>query len=69
VFYIALPVTAGATAGTCPAGTIPVYRVFDNRVDANHRYTVDRATRDMMVARGYIAEGYGNDAVIMCAPG
>jgi hypothetical protein len=68
VFYIALPVTAGAMAGTCPAGTIPVYRVFDNRVDANHRYTIDRAVRDMMVARGYIAEGYGDDAVIMCAP-
>jgi hypothetical protein len=68
VFFIALPVTTGMTAGTCPAGTIPVYRVFDNRVDANHRYTVDRATRDAMVMRGYIAEGYGDDAVIMCAP-
>ena len=68
VFYIALPVTAGAAAGTCPVGTVPVYRAFDNRADANHRYTIDRAVRDQMVARGYIAEGYGDDAVIMCAP-
>jgi hypothetical protein len=68
VFYVALPVTTGVTAGACPAGTLPVYRVFDDRADANHRYTVDRATRDAMVMRGYIAEGYGDDAVIMCAP-
>ena len=68
VFFIALPVTTGAAAGSCPAGTVPVYRVFDNRADANHRYTTDRAVRDAMVMRGYIAEGYGNDAVIMCAP-
>jgi hypothetical protein len=67
-FFIALPVQQGATAGACPAGTIPVYRVFNNRADGNHRYTTDPAVRDMMVARGGTAEGYGNDAVIMCAP-
>jgi len=67
-FFIALPVETGATAGTCPAGTIAVYRAFDNRADANHRYTTDRSIRDQMVAMGYIAEGYGDDAVIMCAP-
>ena len=69
MFYIALPVTTpGPNAGACPAGTMPVYRVFDNRADANHRYTTSRAIRDQMVAMGYIAEGYGDDAVIMCAP-
>ena len=67
-FFIALPVQAGPTAGACPAGTVPVYRVFNNRPDGNHRYSIDRAIRDMMVARGGIAEGYGDDAVIMCAP-
>jgi len=56
------------TAGTCPAGTTPIYRVFSNRADANHRYTTDRATRDRMVALGWIAEGDGHDAVAMCAP-
>ena len=45
-----------------------VYRVFSNRLDANHRYTTDRATRDQMVASGWIAEGDGPDTVVMCAP-
>ena len=61
--YVVLPV-----AGTCPGGTTAVYRVFSNRADANHRYTTDRATRDRMVALGWIAEGDGPDAVAMCAP-
>jgi uncharacterized protein YkwD len=55
-------------AGVCPAGTIAVYRVFSNRPDANHRYMVDRAIRDQMVARGWLAEGDGPDLVVMCAP-
>lgn len=56
------------TAGTCPAGTIPVYRVFSNRPDANHRYMTDRSIRDQMVAKGWLAEGDGPDLVVMCAP-
>ena len=69
-FFVALPVTTGPSAGSCPPGTVPVYRVFDNRADPNHRYTTDRSVRDTMVSTlGYIAEGYGNDAVIMCAAG
>ncbi|MEO8508369.1 MAG: S8 family serine peptidase [Betaproteobacteria bacterium] len=56
-------------AGTCAEGTVPVYRVFSNRADANHRYTVERAVRDQMVAHGWLAEGDGDDAVVMCAPG
>ncbi|MEP7275787.1 MAG: hypothetical protein ABI812_05480 [Betaproteobacteria bacterium] len=67
-FFVALPVTSGPTAGACPAGTVAVYRVYNNRPDGNHRYTIEPSVRDTMVARGGIAEGYGNDAVIMCAP-
>jgi hypothetical protein len=58
-----LPVT-----GTCPAGTTPIYRVFSNRPDANHRYMTDRSVRDQMVAKGWLAEGDGPDLVVMCAP-
>ncbi len=54
--------------GNCPVSTTPVYRVFDNRPDANHRYTTDRTLRDQMVARGWLAEGDGQDLVVMCAP-
>jgi len=53
-------------AGACPARTTPIYRVFSNRADANHRYMTDRAVRDQMVARGWLAEGDGPDLVVMC---
>ena len=56
------------TAGTCPSGTNAVYRVFSNRADANHRYMDDRALRDQMVARGWLAEGDGDDRVVWCQP-
>ena len=56
------------TAGVCPAGTVPVYRVFDARPDANHRYMTDQALRDQMVAKGWVVEGDGPDHVVMCAP-
>lgn len=56
------------TAGECPATMQPIYRVFNNRPDANHRYTIDRGVRDQMVAKGWIAEGDGADHVVMCAP-
>ena len=55
------------TLGNCAAGQVPVYRVFSNRADANHRYTTDRATRDLMVTKNWIAEGDGPDIVVMCA--
>ena len=62
-FYLFPP-----TLGNCAAGQVPVYRVYSNRVDANHRYTTDRATRDLMVGRNWVAEGDGADIVVMCAP-
>ena len=62
-FFITLP-----AAGACPQGTTPVYRVFSNRADANHRYMIDRALRDQMAAMGWTVEGDGPDAVVMCAP-
>jgi hypothetical protein len=65
VFRVDMPDTI---TGACPNGETPVYRVWNNRADTNHRYTTSRAIRDQMVAFGYVAEGYGPDAVIMCAP-
>lgn len=56
------------TAGSCPTGTQPVYRTFNNRSDTNHRYTTERAVRDEMVAKGWVAEGDGADLIVMCAP-
>ena len=63
-FSVALPDSTGA----CASYWVPVYRLWNNRADSNHRYTVDPAIKAQMIARGYIAEGYGPDAVIMCSP-
>jgi hypothetical protein len=54
--------------GACAGGQVPVYRVYSNRADANHRYTTSRAIRDQMVSKGWLAEGDGADIVVMCAP-
>jgi hypothetical protein len=64
-FYIGLP---NKTTGACTAGWTAVYRVWDNRVDTNHRYTTSATVRQQMLAQGWIGEGYGPTQVIMCAP-
>jgi hypothetical protein len=63
VFQMDLPTTAGA----CPPGDTPVYRVWNKRRDSNHRYTTKTSIRDQMVAKGGVAEGYGAQAVALCA--
>ncbi len=64
-FELFQPLTA---TGYCPPNTIPVYRLWNNRADGDHRYTTDTAIKRTMIGKGYIAEGYGPDAVFMCAP-
>jgi len=59
VFQINVPDPA---TGACSAGTIPVYRLWNQRVDSNHRYTTSAAVRAQMLAAGYFAEG-----IVMCA--
>jgi hypothetical protein len=63
-FYIELP---DLNTGACPAGTVPVYRLWNNRADTNHRYTTSLTIRSQMLAKGYLAEGYGPNPVSMCA--
>lgn len=55
-------------AGVCPAGTVAVFRLFNNRADANHRYTTNALTRMAMEVAGWIAEGDGADRIAYCAP-
>ena len=66
VFNMAIP----DINGVCQAGTIPIYRLYNNGQGAapNHRYTRDLAVRAQMIAAGWIPEGYGPLGVIMCAP-
>lgn len=56
------------STGACPDGTVAVYRLFNGRTDANHRYTTDETVRTQMMARGYVPEGYGPKGVALCAP-
>jgi len=54
--------------GVCPTDTTPVYRLYSNRADTNHRYVTDTGTRTQMQVRGWAAEGDGTESVTMCAP-
>jgi hypothetical protein len=54
--------------GACPAGTAPVYRLFDNRTNVSYRYTTDKSVRDRMAASGGLPELEASDLVVMCAP-
>ena len=58
------------TNGVCPAGTIPVYRLYNNGMGAapNHRFVTSLTERQNMLNQGFVAEGAGI-GVGMCAPG
>ena len=50
----------GVNASTCPAGTTPVKRVYNNRFaqnDSNHRYMISDTIYNQMVAQGWSGEG------------
>jgi hypothetical protein len=59
-----------ATSGACPAGTIPVYRLYNNGMGnaPNHRFVTELAEQQKMVSQGWVAEGAGI-GVGMCVPG
>jgi hypothetical protein len=59
---------ADPASGTCPNATAPVYRLYNGRADANHRYTTSTSIRAQMIAQGWIAEGYGPQAIGFCVP-
>lgn len=56
--------------GGCPTGSVTVYRLYNNRPDANHRYTTSRQVRDQMIALGWTLEGTGQYPELnsMCVP-
>lgn len=48
------------TKGSCPAGTVPVWRLFNDRAaagDSNHRFIASSDTYRHMMANGWIGEG------------
>lgn len=64
-FYVSVP---DRQTGQCPTGQQPVYRLFNNLPSPNHRYVTDLKLRNTMVGSGWIAEGYGPNAVMFCTP-
>ncbi len=58
-----------ATTGACPAGTIPVYRLYNAGMGnaPNHRFVTSSTERQTMISQGWTAEGAGI-GVGMCAP-
>jgi len=65
-FFASLP---HPVTGACDYDQIAVYRLWNQRIDSNHRYTVSPAIRDFMLIQGYVAEGSGPDRVAMCVGG
>jgi hypothetical protein len=65
VFELGLPDRA---TGVCPIGSAPLYRLWNGRTDSNHRYTASASTREAMIAKNWVSEGYGPDGASMCAP-
>ena len=65
VFAVDLP---DLLTGECPPRTQPVFRFWNGRSDSNHRYATDASVRQTMLARGFVAEGYGPQGVAMRSP-
>jgi serine protease len=65
VFFVPTP----AADGTCAAGTVPVYRMYNDGQGGapNHRFTTEPSVRDAMLAKKWTPEGQGI-GVTMCAP-
>jgi probable HAF family extracellular repeat protein len=57
LFTTALP----SASGTCPLGTVPVYRLYNNGMGGapNHRFVTSPGERQIMIGRGYVPEGDG----------
>jgi len=72
-FHIVLP---DPVTGECPPDIgvpasalvyTPIYRLWNNKPDTNHRFTRWLSERADMIAKGWISEGYGPLGVVMCA--
>ena len=64
--FVSTPPTTVGINGTCPTGTTPVYRAYNNGfsrgVDSNHRITSSLTAIQEAVTRGW-----SNEGVVMCA--
>lgn len=68
-FFLRLP-SGASDGGTCADGSRPLYRAYNNGVSGapNHRYTIDEAVLDAMIAQGWSFEGEVQTRVFACVP-
>jgi hypothetical protein len=71
-FYTVLPISGDDGSQGCMAGTVPVYRAYNNaytldgrknRWDSNHRFSTDRSAIEALFGLGWRDEG-----IAFCAP-
>jgi len=62
-FWIEVP----DASGTCRSGTVPVYAFFNNRRDANHRYTIDLSVKRAMQNRTWVLDGVTANGTVFCS--
>ncbi|HVO88760.1 MAG TPA: hypothetical protein VMV45_09470, partial [Casimicrobiaceae bacterium] len=65
VFEVEIP---DSITGLCSDSTVPLYRAYDNRRDANHRYSVTAQLQKTMQTSGWIPEGGTSAGIAMCVP-
>ena len=53
--------------GQCPVRMKPVFRLWNQRSDSNHRYTTSHDVANAMRGQGFVLEGYGPGGVALCA--
>ncbi|MBS0319737.1 MAG: S8 family peptidase [Proteobacteria bacterium] len=63
-FWIQLADATGACTGT----SVPVYRFFNNRNDANQRHTVDLSERRAMINRAWVPDAPTPNGAVWCSP-
>ena len=67
---IAFYVVLADANGLCPAGTVPLYRLYNNGMGGapNHRYTTSLEVFNAMLAAGWVFEGNDITKVFACVP-
>lgn len=65
VFEVNLP---NPQNGWCQDATTPLYRAYNGKPNANHRYTIDEFDQNAMRVNGWQPEGYTSAGIVMCVP-
>ena len=68
-FYVQIPAAFGTGNGSCPTGTVALYRAYNNGIGGapNHRYTTDPVTLNTMITQGWVFEGEANQGLCVCS--